>query len=41
LLLFCHTSSFEAVLVADDGTVYVTEGLENSFSGCEFTVIER
>lgn len=34
-------ADFEAVLVADDGTVYVTEGLKDSFSGGEFTVIMR
>ena len=31
----------EAVLVTNDGTVYVTEGLKDSFSDCEFKVIVR
>ncbi len=34
-------TDFEAVLVTDSGDVYVTEGLQNSFSGCEFKVITR
>ena len=32
---------FEAVLVTEDGGVYVTEGLKDSFYGCEFTVMMR
>ncbi|MEA4964737.1 MAG: FAD:protein FMN transferase [Oscillospiraceae bacterium] len=32
---------FEAVLVTDGGEIYVTEGLQGSFSGGEFTVIAR
>lgn len=34
-------TDFEAVLVGQDGTVYVTEGLKDSLTGCEFKVIAR
>lgn len=34
-------TDFEAVLVEQDGTVYVTEGLKDSLTGCEFKVITR
>ena len=34
-------TDFEAVLVTDAGEIYATEGLQDSFSGCEFQVITR
>lgn len=35
------SDDFEAVLVADDGTIYVTQGLQDAVSDCTFTVIPR
>lgn len=35
------SNDFEAVFIDTDGTVYVTAGLSEAVSGCEFTVIER
>lgn len=34
------SDDFEAVLVADDGTIYVTQGLKDDVSDCTFRVIE-
>ena len=39
--LWRDRSDFEAVLVTKDGSIYVTAGLADAFSGAEFQVIER
>lgn len=36
-----ESSDFEAVFVEKDGTIHVTEGLQDAVSGCDFTVIAR
>lgn len=35
------SGDFEAVFIENDGTVYVTEGLSEAVTGCEFTVLTR
>lgn len=39
--LWRSRDDFEAVLVTDQGEIYVTQGLETSFEGADFMVIER
>ena len=36
-----ESDDFEAVLIDAQGQVYVTSGLEDAITGCDFTVIDR